>query len=452
MSQDAPEAARPFHLTGNFAPVRHETLIEDLPVEGAIPPALCGLYVRNGANPVTGESAHWFLGHGMLHGVRLEQGRVAWYRNRYVRTPYLEDPSIARVRNDGTMDRTASAANTHVIRHAGRILALEEGSFPFEVDGRLETLGPHDYDGRLTTAMTAHPKQCPVTGELLFFGYGQFPPYLTYHRVSPDGKLVQSEEITVGGPTMIHDFAITERHAIFMDLPVVFDLQLALQGTMPFHWSDSYPARVGIMPREGGDADVRWFPVDPCYVFHGLNAFERGDEVVFDVCRIAELWRDSSDIQGGFGNVTLHRWRFDLRSGAVREETLDERGMDFPRIADARTGLPHRYGFSVRLGANPDGSPALAGLLKLDLERGRSWTHDFGAGCNPGEPVFVPAPGSDPAADEGWVMTYVHDEGRGESSLVILDAQEFEKPPVARVRLPQRVPYGFHGSWLPDEA
>jgi carotenoid cleavage dioxygenase len=366
-----------------------------------------------------------------------------------VRTPYLADPGIARISADGKFDRTVSAANTHVLAHAGKILALEEGSFPYVLDGELNTLGCHDFGGRLQTAMTAHPKLCPVTGELFGFGYGQLPPYLTYHRISADGRLVASEEIPVGGPTMIHDFAISERHAIFMDLPVVFDLPLALQGTMPFHWSDSYPARVGVMPRDGSAAQLRWFEIEPCYVFHGVNAYDEGDNVVFDVCRIDELWRDPSQIIGP-GKQTLHRWTFDLAGGSVKEETLDERGMDFPRVADARVGRKHRYGFTVEFGAGADGAPGLAGLLKLDFASGRSESHRFGAGRNPGEAVFVPAAGADPDSDSGYLLCYVHDEGTEQSELVVLDASRFEAKPLARIPLPQRVPYGFHGSWIAD--
>jgi len=443
---------KPFHLRGNFAPVSDEVTAFDLPVEGALPRELNGLYVRNGANPVTGDSPHWFLGQGMLHGVRLESGRARWYRNRYVRTPYFENPSLSRISAEGKIDRVASAANTHVIAHHGRILALEEGSFPWIVDRELRTVGYDDYAGRLQTAMTAHPKICPVTGELLFFGYHFLPPFLTYHRASPEGTLVQSEEIAVGGPTMHHDFAITETRALFMDLPVVFDLQAALQGQMPFRWSDEYPARIGVMPRAGSNADVRWFEIAPCYVFHTVNAYDDGGEVVLDVCRISELWREPGDMQGGAGRQTLHRFRLDLATGSAKEETLDERGMEFPRVADARVGRRHRYAYTVQFGAGPEGAPVFAGLAKLDVATGRSRLHAFGAGRSPGEPVFVPAAGADPAADEGWVMTYLHDEGTGRSELVVLDASRFEAEPVARVALPQRVPYGFHGSWIPDEA
>jgi carotenoid cleavage dioxygenase len=442
---------KPFHLRGNYAPVSEEVTACDLPIEGALPPELSGLYVRNGANPVTGSSPHWFLGQGMLHGVRLSAGRALWYRNRYVRTPYFDDPQIQRVSSDGKFDRVASAANTHVIAHAGKLLALEEGSFPWVVDGELNTVGYHDYEGRLTTAMTAHPKLCPVTGELHAFGYGVLPPYLVYHRISADGRLVQSEEITVGGPTMIHDFAITARHVLFMDLPVVFDLAMAMEGKLPFHWSDGYPARIGVMPRAGGNADVRWFEIDPCYVFHGVNAYDEGDHIVFDVCRLRDLWRTGSSNLDPSG-ITLHRFRFDLAGGAVKEETLDDRAMDFPRVADARVGLEHRFGYSLRFASEKDGVRSDAALLKLDFERGTSAAHEFGASGVPGEPLFVPAAGADPKSDEGWVLSLVHDESSERTQLVVLDASAFEAKPLARIALPQRVPYGFHGSWVADPA
>jgi carotenoid cleavage dioxygenase len=441
--------AKPWHLQGNFAPVQEEVTALRPEVIGSIPRELNGLYVRNGANPVDGASEHWFLGHGMVHGVQLEDGGADWYRNRYVKTKYLEHPELSRIAPDGSIDHEMASANTHIIQHAGQLLALDEGAFPHVLDRELETQGLQTYDGRLTTALTAHPKICASNGELIGFAYQQLPPYLVYLRISPDGKLVQTEEITVGGPTMMHDFAITEHHAIFMDLPVVFDLQLAIQGVMPFHWSDDYPARVGIMPRTGTDADVKWFDVDPCYVFHGMNAYEKDGRVVYDVCRSSEVWRDAGDMMGGEPVQSFHRWTFDLATGKTSEETLDERGMDFPKIADARVGLEHRYGFTLHFDFGAEGVPTFNGILKLNVERGTSELHTLPKGCVPSEPVFVPATGSDPAGDEGWVLFFMHDENRNESELVILDAADWSAKPRARVRLPQRVPYGFHGSWIP---
>ena len=175
----------PFYLRGIHAPVDREVESFELPVEGPIPPEIDGLFVRNGPNPAKGDPGHWFLGDGMLHGVRFERGRPAWYRNRFVRTRALAGEA-RYIGPDGSVDFTAGVANTHVVAHAGRILALVENGFPWEVDGDLETVGCHDFDGRLEGPMTAHPKICAETGELLAFGYSAFEPYLRYLRVSAD--------------------------------------------------------------------------------------------------------------------------------------------------------------------------------------------------------------------------------------------------------------------------
>jgi carotenoid cleavage dioxygenase-like enzyme len=435
-----------FYLEGNFAPVRDEVTAYDLPVEGAIPAALSGRYLRNGPNPKTGDPGHWFFGEGMLHGVELRDGRATWYRNRYVRTASFEAGRRLFSEN-GMLDLEVDLANTHVIAHGGRILALIENRAPTEVSPELDTVGPFDFGGRLTTAMTAHPKRCPVTGELHFFGYGIFPPLLTYHRADAAGNLVQSEEITVPGPTMIHDFAITEHAVVFMDLPVVCDLSLLRAKTMPYRWSDDYGARLGVMPRGGGDADVRWFDVEPCYVFHVLNAAEpRPGHLEIDVARYPHLWRDGQD---AFEPTTLHRWTVDVGAGTVKEETLDDRSLEFPRVDERRVGRPARFGYGVQTRPGRGGFVMATTLVKYDLRSGATEEHSFGDGRTPGEGVFVPASG-DAGEDDGYVLAYVHDAARDGSDLVILDASDFTASPVATVALPQRVPFGFHGSWVDD--
>ena len=253
----------PFWLSGNFAPTFDEVTEDKLEVTGSIPPELNGRYFRNGANPKSGTSDHWFLGNGMIHGVELAGGKANWYRNRYVQTPVLEKPDADPI--ESMQDKTYSLANTHIIGHAGKILALEEGHWPFELSKDLETVGPHSFDGKLETGMTAHPKICPETGELLFFAYSMMPPFLTYHRANAAGELVQSEVIEVKGATMVHDFNVTRNHVIFMDLPLVWDLA-ALDNGIPIRWSDDYGARLGVMPRDGSNADVVWYDIDPCYV------------------------------------------------------------------------------------------------------------------------------------------------------------------------------------------
>jgi carotenoid cleavage dioxygenase len=450
MATAATSETLPFHLRGNFAPVQQEVTAFHLDVQGAIPPELRGCYLRNGPNPRRGTSPHWFLGDGMIHGVCLEDGEARWYRNRWVRTrPLLEGDAAQLVRPDGTVDRTVAHANTNVVAHAGRYLALVESSFPTAITRELETIGIHDFGGRLTTAMTAHPKLCPMTGEMHFFGYGFAPPYLTYHRADARGELVRSEVIEVPGPTMMHDFAISERHVIFMDLPVVFDVQLALSGAMPYRWSADYGARLGVMPRGGSNADVRWLEIEPCYVFHPMNAFDDGEAVVLDVARYPHMWRTSAE---DFATASLHRFRIDLAGRRVQEERLDDRGIEFPRVDPRCEGRPYRYGYAVGFaeGAGGDG-PRFGSLIQYDHATGTSRTHDFGPGRVPGEGVFAPA--SDAAGEnEGCVLTLVFDEHRNQSELAILDATAFDKPPIATVALPQRVPFGFHGNWIPDRS
>ena len=442
LEERQPEAT-PWFLEGNYAPVQTELTALDLKVTGVIPPSLSGRYLRNGSNPKSGTAGHWFFGDGMVHGVRLDGGRAEWYRNRYVQTTKLRT-GLEATDPEAMFDPTASAANTHVLAHAGRIWALEEGHLPYELSPELETLGCDDFGGKLTTAFTAHPKLCPETNELHFFGYSPVAPFLTYHVLDASGALVHSAEINVPAGTMMHDFMITRDHAIFMDLPVVFDLSNL---EAPLKWDDNYGARIGIMPRMGTNADIRWFEVDPCYVFHPLNAYVEGDTVVCDVGRHASMWRKS--MEDG-EPCYMHRWTFDLATGAVGEQQLDGDSHAFPRVDDRVVGLKHRYGWGVAPRGGGAGAIVDPGnVVKWDFQTGEQQTYDFGPNSFPGEFVFVQ---DDDASgeDEGWVVGLVYDAADDSSDLVILDGSAPGTDPVARVHLPQRVPFGFHGSWVDD--
>lgn len=437
---DPPEDATPWHLRGNFGPVTDEIDAEGLEVEGVIPPELDGVYMRNGFNPVDGASDHWFFGHGMIHAVSLRDGRAS-YRNRYVRTPYFEAGESSM-----SLDPLASPANTHVVQHAGKILALEEVHYPYVLDEDLDTIGVETFGGRLAGAFTAHPKICPVTGEMLAFGYNALgPEFLRYYRFSADGALVQSEPITLPTGVMMHDFNITRNHVVWMDLPVCFDLERAVQGLSPFFFDPDNGARLGVMPRAGTDDDVRWYDIDPCYVFHPVNSHEEGDRIVLTVCRADHA------MAGGFDDISakasLWRWTIDRAAGSVTEELLDERKSDFARVDDRLLGLPARFGYTMQLGDNPDNPEMGTEVYKYDLASGHPRIHDMG-GVTGGEPLFVPRhPDAD--EDDGWVLLLAHDPDTARSELRIIDARDFEAPPVARVFTPQRVPYGAHGSWIP---
>jgi carotenoid cleavage dioxygenase-like enzyme len=426
-----------FFQRGNYAPVADELTDFDLTVEGSIPPELDGWYLRNGPNPRT-PTGHWFSGDGMIHGIRVENGRAAWYRNRWVRTESFEK-DFPLYNEDGTRNLRSAVSNTHVVNHAGKTLALVESSLPYEVTNDLETVGAYDFGGQLVDSMTAHPKICPTTGEMHFFGYGNlFEPYVTYHRVDADGTLTVNRPVDVPALTMMHDFALTAEHVIFMDLPIVFNAEAAGAGDMPFRWDDGYGARLGVMRRDDPFGPIRWFDIDPCYVFHVANSYDVGNTIVLQAVRYPELWRGHA----GFDqDAMMWTWTIDLTTGTVSERQLDDRAVEFPRIDDRLAGLAARYAVSV--GKDK--------LVRHDLTTGSAIEHPFGTAASPGAPgeaVFVPGGGP---ADEsnGYYLGYVYDAARDGSDLVILDASDFASKPVARIQLPRRVPYGFHGNWIP---
>ena len=428
----------PFWLKDNFAPVQDEVTVTDLKVTGDIPTALNGRLLRNGANPQSGWSDHWFLGNGMLHGVEIRDGKANWYRNRYVKTPFFLKPDADVMESMGDMNM--STANTNVIHHAGKIMALEEGHWPFVVDDQLETVGPNNYAGKLAGPMTAHPKTCAATGELLAFSYSMMPPYLTYTRISAGGELLQVEPITVKAATMIHDFNITRNHVIFMDLPALWNLEGIAETGLPIVWDESYGARLGVMPRDGSDKDVTWYEINPCYVFHPLNAYEDGNKIVIDVCRMEDAMKPGSEAP-----PMLYRWVIDQDKGTVSETQLDDRVVDFVRVCDTVVGLKNRYGYAAAFAPN---LPVADGFMKYDLEQGSSSYHDLHGGQG-SEAVFVKDPAGS-AEDDGWVMSYVYRPETDTSDVVIVDSRHFEQEPVATIHLPARVPAGFHGNWVPD--
>lgn len=404
---------KPFWMTHNFAPVEREVTAFDLPVEGTLPPGLEGTYLRNGPNPRHSPSPHWLVGDGMVHGVALGEGKARWYRNRYVEGRH----------------------NTHVIEHAGRWLALVEVRRPVELDRELGTIGTFDFGGAVDTAVTAHPKRCPRTGELHFFGYQLAPPYLTYYVADAAGQVLRRQEIDVAGASYLHDFALTEHHAVFFDTPARMTSDWG-RGKLPFGWDDTHVTRIGVVPRTGGT--TRWFEIASCVLSHTANAFEENGRITIDGIKMARL---------EMVPPSLHRWQIDLASSQVGEQVLDPRPVDFPRVDERRVGLRHRYTYVVELRLR-NGVPAGSLLRRHDSATGESRACDLGLAQMPGECVL--ATGSDDAEDAGWLLAFVYDADRHGSDLVVLDARDFGGPPIARVRLPQRVPFGFHGSWIPN--
>ena len=449
-------------LVGPFAPVSDEITAFDLPVTGRVPDELNGRYLRNGPNPLGLDDPghHWFLGEGMVHGVRLRDGRAEWYRNRWVRSRKVAEALGEQWPAGPVHDDDDFAANTHIIGHAGRTLAtVEAGALPYELTAELDTLGPRDFGGTLPGGFAAHTKLDPRTGELHAIAYYWAWDYVQHIVISSNGEVSRTTTIPLRDGPMMHDFALTEKYVVLFDLPVTFSMAAASDGVqLPYTWNPAHQARVGLLPRDGTAADVRWLEVDPCWVFHALNAYDdEGGRVVVDVIQYAGAYDVS--LMSGHGPLTLDRWILDPVAGQVRHRRLDDRLQEFPRVDERVVSRAHRYGYSAVIGDVSRATISLGGdfadqafanaLLKHDLVRGTVEAHEFGAAATAGEAVFVPTSPSAPE-DDGYVMAFVHNPDRGAADLVILAAQDFGGEPVARIHLPARIPLGFHGSWIPD--
>ena len=453
MSTDTTTPVTNPYLRGNYGPVHVEHTTTDLTVTGQLPAGLDGQLLRAGPNPAgpVGNDHHWFLGDGMIHGIEMRDGTARTYRNRWVRTESVAEarPDLPTVGSAPAGAMRPSSGGVHVIDHGGRILALGEVGLPWELTPELDTVGPCSFDGALLTSMTAHPKLDPETGDLHFFGYDFGPVYLRYHRANAAGQLVQTEVIDLPRTTMMHDFNVTATRIVFMDLPVVFSLDRLAKGSMPFAWEPEAGARLGVMPIGGSGDDVRWYDIDPCYVFHPLNAYDDGDRIVIDVIRHESMFA-SSLIGPEGGPSTLWRWVIDPTSGTVTETQLDDRPSEFPRVADRVVGRRHRFGYGAARDASlVDETFDTEGLVKYDLDGDTSEFHDAGTGRVPGEGVFVADP-EGTAEDDGWVLSVVYDAATDRSDVIVVDARDFSGPPVATIHLPVRVPFGFHGSWVPN--
>ncbi|WP_171164503.1 carotenoid oxygenase family protein [Streptomyces sp. I05A-00742] len=454
MADDAVRAgtgdANPW-LGGLFAPVREEITAVDLPVTGRVPDALRGRYLRNGPNPVHVEDPAayvWFSGEGMVHGVRLRDGRATWYRNRWVRSDAVARQLGEKVLH-GPRHLVDFAPNTHVQQFAGHLLTLVEGgALPYELDSQLDTVGPYDFHGTLPGGLAAHTVIDPATGELHAVAYCPAWPYVQYLVAGTDGCVRRHVDVPVTGRPMMHDFSLTAHHVLLYDLPVAFALDRVDPSAPRFGWDPDRPARLGVLPREGDARDVRWLEIDPCFVHHAMNAHERDGLITVHLARYERLFdgtRKGRDKQPAH----LERWTVDPTAGTVLRSRLDDRAVEFPRVDPRRLTAEHRYGYAVHEPLGEDRGGFGVGLLKYDLERGTCDEWPVPPGGDVGEGVFVPA-APEAAEDDGWVLAYAFDPERGATDLLVLAARDLAAGPVARVHLPVRVPVGAHGNWIPD--
>jgi 8'-apo-carotenoid 13,14-cleaving dioxygenase len=441
------------YLSGNYGPVTDEVTAFDLPVVGELPAELNGRYLRNGPNPiepVDPSTHHWFMGDGMVHGIRLREGRAEWYRNRYVGSKH-----VSQVRGEPDIpgpnwNDSPHGPNTNVGGFAGRTWAMvEAGGCPVELTYELETVGRNDFFGTLPGAFTAHPKIDPDSGEMhaMVYAWGQWLDHVQYVVVAPDGTVSRTVDIPLG-MTMLHDMSLTARYAIVYDQPCTVDLDLAFAGRFPFRWNPDHGNRVGLLPRDGLADDIVWIDLPLGYAFHPMNAYDSPDgKVVIDICNYPKMFEH--DLLGPFGDGNLgqlERWELDPAARTASITVIDATANEFPRHRGSLTAKPYRYGYCA--------SPALdlaAGwpTIKHDLQTGERQVFDHGPGRAAGEPVFV---GKQDRTEEdaGWLVTYVHDLTAGTAEFVVMDAEDLGRGYVAQVLLPQRVPFGFHGNWVSD--
>ena len=443
-------SGNPF-LRGVHTPMAEEKTIEDLAVTGAIPAELDGRYVRIGPNPhyADGKGHHWFVGDGMVHGVKLSGGKAEWYRNRYIRSNAMEARS-GRPAAGGPRRGMSDTVNTNVIQFAGQTLAMvEAGSYPAVLSDELETVAYSDFGGGLVGSFTAHPHEDPATGEWHAICYDAgAPDRVTHVALDRDGRVLRELPIAVEHGPSIHDCALTAQYVVVFDLPVTFSMKALIGGhQFPYRWNRDHCARVGLLRRDGDARDITWHDVDPAYVFHVANSFEDdAGQVVVDCCVYETMF--DGDMAGPSGRpLGLERWTVDPAGGKVVRRTLDATPQEFPRPDERFFGRAYRYAWSV-------GIPETAALeffaneplIRHDLVAGTRISRSLGEHAMPGEFVFVPRSAQAPEGD-GWLMGYVIDRASETTDLAILDAGTLAD--IARIHIPHVIPPGFHGNWMP---
>ena len=457
-------------LMNNFAPLRAEFGPARLKLlSGKVPANLNGVYLRSGPNIRFEPSGryHPFDGDGMIHAAHFENG-VVTYRNRWVRTDAwkLEDEAgrslhagVRETRKGRSDKPLKDTANTDLVAHAGRVLALWYLSGDaYEIDPvTLETKGKCPGIVASGGAISAHAKVDEITDDLIFFDYGTEAPYMHYGVVGPDRKLKHFVPIELPGPRLQHDMAITEHYSILHDLPMLYDAEAFALGRHKVTFDPSLPARLGVIPRYGASDSIRWFEFSPCFIYHVVNAWEEGDWVVMSGCRYMPVLdkdgeidavRTARDVAELVMHARLWVWRMNVKTGETHEEMLDaSRNVEFPTFNSRLSGRRTRFGYLV------DHSDTRTlqwyGIRKYDLDTGESlgsWS-DSSAHSFYSEPWFAAADNF-AAEDDGYVVAFQWNEKLKRETLDIFDAKAIENGPVAQLEVPFRVPSGFHACWM----
>ncbi|KAL9670897.1 hypothetical protein QQ045_008458 [Rhodiola kirilowii] len=474
-------------LSDNFAPVEELPPTKCQVIKGSLPSCLYGAYIRNGPNPqfLPRGPYHLFDGDGMLHSLRISKGQ-ATFCSRYVRTykytveKAMGSPVIPNVFS-GFNGLTASAArgslaafraltgqfnpangiglaNTSLACFGNRLFALGESDLPYEIrvrpDGDIETVGRHDFDGQLFMSMTAHPKMDLETGETFAFRYGPVPPFLTYFRFDPNGKKQPDVPIfSMTSPSFLHDFAITKKYAIFTEIQICMKPIDMVRGGSPVGADLSKVPRLGFLPRYAKDeSDMKWFDIPGFNIVHAINAWDEGpEEIVLIAPNILSVEHTLERMD--LIHASIEKVRINLKTGHISREPISTKNLDFAVINPSYIARKNKYVYA----AIGDPMPKITGVVKLDVSNERNSENIvglrmFGDGCFGGEPFFVAKNPTDAGAeeDDGYLISYVHNERTDVSHFLVMDAKSPSLEVMAEVRLPTRVPYGFHGLFVAD--
>lgn len=444
--------------------VRMETELYDCELEGVIPADLNGTLYRLGPDtlyPVLGDDDNIINGDGFVMKFRIENGHVD-FASKYVKTeryltqrdarrrlyneyrnPYTDSPDAPSTPN---RDNTA---NTYAMYVGDRLFALREDSHPYELDPEtLETLEIFDFDGKLTsTALSAHTKIDPVTGEWWAFGLfaeRRFEGEVALIVADKDLNLIREELFEAPYPGLMHDFAVTRDHVIFDIQPLTVDLDRARAGGDFYAFDPSLPSMWGIMPRSGTVDDIRWFRAPDVVVGHIMNAYTEGDRVIVDAPVsvgnpfpfFTDVDGQATDVDASFGCIT--RLTFDLADehDEPTVESLEHAVGEMPRIDDRFAMQKYRYGFYK----------SAEGISRIDWETRDIATFPMAPPSLAHEPVFVPRSPDAPEGD-GYIVTVVNHMHTNRSELLILDATDLAAGPIARAKVPYSTPFTFHGSF-----
>ena len=458
-------------LSGNNAPVRDEINISDLPVIGQVPVDLNGMYVRNGPNAYYPPNwrYHAYDGDGMVHAVSFDRGKLS-YRNRWIQTAELLEEQHAgqslwtglkeAPRHD-TPDRPLkNTSNTDVKYHAGRLITMwYRSGMPYALDPvSLKTLGTADYDGAFGR-ISAHSRPDEHTGELLFFDYDVKPPYMQYGVIGPDRKLKHKVDIPLPGPRLPHDMAVTENYTILHDFPLLLDEQALRAGRYKLRFHPEMATRFAVIPRYGDASQIRWFNAKPTFMLHVVNAWEDGDEIVMvgtpyrmhetDDGKIdaRRLERTINQRQRDF---MLYEWRFNLRTDCTRERIIDDvLNSEFPVINSAYQGRRNQFSYNIVFPQGGREEPRFPGLVKYNIDTGSYVAYSEGPQSFYNEPGFAPRDDCR-AEDDGYLISYVWNDREQRSEIQIFDAlgPQIAHGPIARILMPQRIPNGFHATYV----